>query len=136
MTAPLASTLNLGLQIVVLLLLVVSINYAKRKTKEGYTIHFRLTATAIVLNLIGVIFVMIPSLIAYLSIGLALIPPIILALEIPHGAFGFLGLLFGILFVFNIKPKNLRKWMLMTSLFWFLAIILGIVQYLYIAGIF
>ena len=136
MTAPLASTLNLGLQIVVLVVLAVSITFARKGTKEGFTTHERLTIVAIVLNLVGVIFVMIPSLIAYLSIGLAAIPTIILVLEIPHGTFGFLGLVFGILFVFNKKPKNMKKWMDLTALFWFLAIILGILQYLYIAGIF
>jgi uncharacterized membrane protein YozB (DUF420 family) len=135
MSAPLASTLNLVLQVIVLVILAVSITFAKRGTKEGFQTHERLMATAIVLNLVGVILVMIPSLIAYLSIGLALIPTAIIALEVPHGTFGFLGLVFGILFVFNKKPKNLKRWMDLTALFWFLAIILGFVQYLIIAGV-
>jgi uncharacterized membrane protein YozB (DUF420 family) len=133
MPALLASTLNLVLQMVVLVVLGVSITFAKRGTKEGFQTHERLMATAIILNLVGVILVMIPSLIAYLSIGLASIPTAILALEVPHGTFGFLGLVFGILFVFNKKPKNLKRWMDLTALFWFIAIILGFAQYFYIA---
>jgi uncharacterized membrane protein YozB (DUF420 family) len=135
MAAPLASTLNLGLQIIVLLILLVSITFAKKGTKEGFTTHERLMAIAILLNLAGVILVMIPSLIAFVSIGSAAIPTII-ALEIPHGTFGFLGLVFGIAFVFDKKPKNLKRWMDLTALFWFLAVILGIVQYLLVAGVF
>lgn len=136
MTAQLASTLNLGLQIVVLVVLAVSITFAKKATKEGFRTHERLMATAIVLNIVGVILVMIPSLIAYLSAGLAAIPTIFLVMEIPHGTFGLLGLVFGIAFVFNKKPKNLKRWMDLTALFWFLAIILGFLEYLYIAGVF
>jgi uncharacterized membrane protein YozB (DUF420 family) len=135
MPAPLASTLNLGLQIVVLAVLLIAIPFAKKETKEGFRTHERLMATAIVLNLVGVILVMIPSLIAYLSIGLASIPTIVLVLELPHGTFGFLGLVFGIAFVLNKKPKNLKRIMDLTALFWLIAIILGFMQYLYIASL-
>ena len=136
MAAPLVSTLNLGLQIVVLVVLLVSVTFAKKGTKEGTVAHERLVIVAIILNLVGVILVMIPSLLAYLSIGLASIPAIVLVLMALHGLFGFLGLLFGILFVFSVKPKNIRTWMRLTMLFWFLAVVFGILEYLHIAGAF
>ncbi len=131
MPAPLPSTLNLLLQIVVLVFLLVAIPFAKRGTKEEFKMHERLMGTAIVLNLVGVVLVMIPSLLAFLSGGAGTL----LLLEIPHGTFGLLGLILGIAFVFNKKPKNLRRWMLITATFWFIAIILGFVNYLVISGL-
>jgi hypothetical protein len=133
MSATLASTLNLALQVGVLVLLVVAIRFAKQGTKKGFTMHGSLTGIGIILNLLGVVFVMIPSLVAYLSIGF---PAVLLALELPHGAFGFLGLVLGIAFVLNKKPKNVKRWMDLNALFWFLAIILGFFEYFYIAGVF
>lgn len=119
---------------VVLAVILVSILFARRGTNEGFKTHERLMATAIVLNLVGVFLVMIPSLYLYLSTGLA--SSTFLALEIPHGTFGFLGLAFGIAFVFNKKPKKLKQWMLITATFWFLAFIFGLLNYLYISGFF
>jgi hypothetical protein len=69
MLAPIQSTLHLRLQVVVLIVLFTGISYARRGTNEGFKMHGRLMATAIVLSLVGVILVMIPSLLLFLSTG-------------------------------------------------------------------
>jgi uncharacterized membrane protein YozB (DUF420 family) len=133
MPAPLPSTLNLGLQIVVLVIFLAAIPFAKRGTSEGFKTHGRLMTTAIVLNLVGVILVMIPSLLAYLTAG-GVISSLFLLIEIPHSLFGFLALALGIAFVLNKKPKNLKTWMRLTATFWILAFLFGFLNYLWVSG--
>jgi uncharacterized membrane protein YozB (DUF420 family) len=135
MPAPLPSTLNLGLQIVVLIAFLAAIPFARRGTNEGFKTHGRLMTTAIVLNLLGVILVMIPSLLAYLTAG-EVISSLFLLIEIPHGLFGFLALVLGIAFVLNRKPNNLKTWMRLTATFWILAFLFGFLNYLWVSGFF
>jgi uncharacterized membrane protein YozB (DUF420 family) len=123
------STLNLILQMAIFIILIVAIRYAKQGTKEGTDKHRNWIAVAIVLNLVGLFLVMIPSEIVFLSSpGTLAITTLLLAMA--HGIFGALGLTFGIAFVFNKKPKNVRRWMRMTAAFWFIALILGFIQYI------
>ena len=123
------STLNLILQIFVFIVLIIAIRYAKQGSKEGINKHRNWIAVAIVFNLIGLFLVMIPSEIVFLSSpGTLALTTLLLAMS--HGIFGALGLIFGIAFIFNKKPKNVRLWMRMTAAFWFIALILGFLQYI------
>ncbi|WXG44386.1 MAG: hypothetical protein WED04_10190 [Promethearchaeati archaeon SRVP18_Atabeyarchaeia-1] len=135
MAVYLASTLDLILQSAVLVILIAGIGLEKRNRKLGMTLHHNLMATAILLNIIGFILAMLPSMIYFLS-ELAALDGTTLLLAMVHAIFGALGIIFGVAFVVKLLPKKLQLWMRLTALFWFVALAFGFLQYFHLAGVF
>jgi len=133
--ASLASDLNLLLQLVILVILIVGFKFGKEKTAKSIKRHGNMMTIVVVLNAIGILFVMGPSFFGYFSTPLLELSTIGILSTSLHALVGSLAIVFGIAFVFNKKPKKIRLWMRLTMLFWIIALILGISLYLQVAGI-
>ncbi|NIR86140.1 hypothetical protein GWO13_00670 [Candidatus Bathyarchaeota archaeon] len=133
--ASLASDLNLLLQLVILAILIVGFKFGKEKTGKSLKRHGNMMAIVVVLNAIGIIFVMAPSFFNYLSTPVSELSTTGILSTSLHALFGGLAELFGIAFAFNKKPKKIRLWMRLTMLFWIVSMILGFSLYLQVAGI-
>ncbi len=133
--ASLASDLNLLLQLVILVILIVGFKFGKEKTAKSLKRHGNMMTIVVVLNAIGILFVMGPSFVGYFSTPLLELSTIGILSTSLHALVGSLAEVFGIAFVFNKKPKKIRLWMRLTMLFWIIALILGISLYLQVAGI-
>jgi len=130
-----SSDLNLLLQIVVILIVFVGVKYGKVKTQDSLKTHRRLMAFAVVLNAVGFLFVMGPSLVGYFSTPLGELSTFGIVSTLSHGVLGGMAELLGIAFVFNKKPKNVRLWMRLSRWLWVIAFVLGVLLYLQVAGI-
>ena len=133
--ASLASDLNLLLQLVILVILIFGVKFGKEKTAKSLKRHGNMMTIVVVLNAIGILFVMGPSFVGYFSTSILELSTIGILSTSLHAFFGSLAEVFGIAFVFNKKPKKTRLWMRLTMLFWIIALILGISLYLQVAGI-
>ncbi len=133
--AGITSDLNLLLQIVVIIILFVGVKYGKDKTQDSLKRHGRIMAIAVVLNAVGFLSVMGPSIFGYFSVPLGELSVFGIVSTSFHAVFGGMAEILGIAFVFNKKPKNIRLWMRLTSGFWVIAFVLGVSLYLQVAGI-
>jgi hypothetical protein len=131
----LASSLDLILQSVVLVTLIVGIGLQKRNRRLGMSLHHNIMAIAVLLNIVGFILAMLPSMIYFIS-ELAVLDSTTLLLAMVHGIFGALGIIFGVAFVVKLLPKKVQLWMRLTALFWFVALAFGYLQYFHLAGVF
>jgi len=133
--APLPSDLNLLLQLGILVILLVGVKFGKEKTAKSLKMHGRIMTIAVVLNAVGILFVMIPSFIAYFSAPLKELSLVGVLSTSIHASFGGLAEALGIAFVLEKKPKKVRMWMRLTTLFWIITFVLGVSLYLQIAGV-
>jgi hypothetical protein len=133
--ATLTSDLSLLLQLFILIILIFGVKFGKEKTERGLKRHGNLMTVAVVLNALGILFVMTPSFVTYFSTPLPELSTLGVVSTLLHDFFGSLAEVFGIAFVLNKKPKNIRLWMRLTTLFWIIALILGFMLYFQVAGI-
>ncbi len=133
--AGITSDLNLLLQIIVIIILFVGVKCGKDKTQDSLKRHGRIMAIAVVLNAVGFLSVMGPSIFGYFSVPLGELSVFGIVSTSFHAVFGGMAEILGIAFVFNKKPKNIRLWMRLTSGLWVIAFVLGVSLYLQVAGI-
>jgi uncharacterized membrane protein YozB (DUF420 family) len=134
-SAPLASDLNLLLELLVLVLL--AFGYKSGKTKDAKSLgrHGRIMTLATGLSALGFLLVMAPSFISYFSApSVELFTGATITTSL-HALVGASAGVLGIVFALNKKPKNLVFWMRLTLLLWVVTIVLGVVLYLQIAGV-
>ncbi|MCW4032771.1 MAG: hypothetical protein NWF08_05195 [Candidatus Bathyarchaeota archaeon] len=132
--AGLISDLNLLLQIVIIIIIFAGFFYAKRKIR--YDMHGKIMGIAVFLNLLSLIFVMVPGTIGGLSsLASRITQPTILLMTI-HKVFGGLAEILGIIFIIILRPcgskfiKNTRYLMRTTLAFWIIAFLLGVIAYI------
>jgi len=133
--APLSSDISLLLQIIILILLLWGVKLGKEKTEKSLRRHGMVMALVVTLNAMGMVFVMVPSFVGYFSNPLPKLSTFGVVSTALHAFFGGLAEVFGIAFVLNKKPKDLRFWMRITTLFWMFALVLGFSLYLQVAGV-
>jgi uncharacterized membrane protein YozB (DUF420 family) len=133
MAAPFLSQVNLGLQVVILVLL-----FSSYLLKRGgkFFVHGRLMLTAVILNLVGFLLVMGPSLVsltADLFAGLSLVASLIVLI---HAALGSIVLILGIWIVgswrlrSNVQPCVRKKHVMrITIVLWIITLLLGVYVY-------
>jgi len=133
--AGLISDLNLLLQIVIIIILFAGFFFAKRKIR--YDMHGKIMGIAVFLNLISLIFVMVPGTIGGLSsLASRIMQPAILLTTI-HKVFGGLAEILGIIFIIILRPcgskfiKNTRFLMKTTFALWIIAFLLGVTAYIF-----
>ncbi len=128
----LTSDLSLMLQLVILAVLIAGVKFAREKR---FMKHHKIMVTAVVLHSIGILFVMLPSLVAYISPPQIKLTSITIT-TIAHALFGALAEISGIAFALNKMPGNLKQRMRLMASIWLIAIVFGIALYLQMAGIF
>jgi uncharacterized membrane protein YozB (DUF420 family) len=133
--AGIPSDLNLLLQIIVIITILVGVKYGKEKTQNSLKKHRRITAVAVMLNAVGLLLVMGPSIVGYFSTPLGELSPFGIVTTSFHAVLGGIAEVLGIAFVLNMKPKNVRLWMRLTRLLWVIAFVLGVSLYLQVAGL-
>lgn len=126
--AAVASDLNLLLQIIVLVILLVGVRYGRKKTGGSLKTHGRLMNIVVVLNAVGVLLVMLPSFVNNLGAVIAEPSTIGFPLTSVHVLFGSVAEVLGIILAFR-KFGNVRVWMRLTTVFWLIALALGITFY-------
>lgn len=133
--AGIPSDLNLLLQIAVIIIVFVGVKYGKEKTQGSLKTHRRVMAIAVVLNAVGFLLVMGPSIVGYFLIPLSELSTFGIVSTSLHAVFGGMAEILGIAFVFNKKPKNVRLWMRLSRWLWVIAFVLGVSLYLQVASI-
>jgi uncharacterized membrane protein YozB (DUF420 family) len=128
-SAPIASDLNLLLQILIFVLLVVGNRFARTKTKSSLQKHGRIMTVAVVLNTLSILLLMGPSFFGGLDFVLEESVFTGFPLTLIHHSFGLAAEILGIVFIFR-KFGKVRMWMRLTSLFWLLSFVLGVFFYL------
>jgi uncharacterized membrane protein YozB (DUF420 family) len=133
MAAPFFSQVNLGLQVVILVLLLSSYLLKRRRR---FFLHGSLMLTAVVLNAVGLLLVMGPSLLSLsvdLFAGLSLVASVVVLI---HAVLGSVVLILGIWIVgswrlrSNVQPCVRKKHvMLVTMVLWITALLLGVYVY-------
>ena len=123
------SDLILLLQIIIFIILVIGIKFAREKTKGSLQKHGRIMTIAVVLNAFSILFVMGPSFVGGLNVVLDETASIGFPITLVHHTFGLLAEVLGIVFVFK-KFGKVRMWMRLISLLWLIAFVLGILFYL------
>ncbi|HYA22379.1 MAG TPA: hypothetical protein VEG31_04345 [Thermoproteota archaeon] len=135
-SAPLASDLNLLLQLIVLVLLAFGYMSGKKKDAKSLATHGRIMTLATGLSALGFLLVMVPSFVNYFTApGVELFAGATIITSL-HTLIGIFGGVLAIAFALNKKPKNLVFWMRATLWLWVINIVLGVVLYLQIAGVF
>jgi uncharacterized membrane protein YozB (DUF420 family) len=126
--APLASDLNLILQLIILAILLVGVRFGKKKTAKSLKAHGRVMTLAVALNAVGILLVMLPSFVIIVS---KVLNPLTIGFPLTsiHAFFGVLAEGLGVTLVFK-KFGNVRRWMRLTTAFWLITIALGISVYL------
>ena len=126
--APLASDLNLILQLIILAILLIGVRFGKKKTAKSLKAHGRVMTLAVALNAVGILLVMLPSFVIIVS---KVLNPLTIGFPLTsiHAFFGVLAEGLGVTLVFK-KFGNVRRWMRLTTAFWLIAIVLGISVYL------
>jgi len=127
-SAPLASDLNLILQLIILAILLVGVRFGKKKTATSLKAHGRVMTLAVALNTVGILLVMLPSFVIIVS---EVLNPLTIGFPLIsiHAFFGVLAEGLGVTLVFK-KFGNVRRWMQLTTAFWLITIVLGISIYL------
>lgn len=123
--APVFSDVNLVLQISFLVLLLAGFILGKRKTGSSIKMHGRLMTVLVVLNALSILLVMGPSLFTNLDAAVKEISVIGFPLTLLHHLIGLIAEILGAVLVFR-KFGNVRIWMRITFILWFVALLLGI----------
>lgn len=126
--ASIESDLTLLLQIIILIILLVGVKFAKEKTQSGLRKHGRIMTGATILNAVAILLVMGPSFTRNFSAVLAETSVIGFPLTVLHALCGSLAEVLGIVFVVR-KFGNVRFWMRFTMVVWLIALVLGMVFY-------
>jgi len=121
--------LNLVLQLIIFVLFLVGIYYIKAERKNLKR-HRQLMGVVVVLNAISIILIMGRSLMT--SLGLLTARPfqigaIMMWVHVIAGAYAEIS---GVLFL-RKHPPNLRLNMKVTTIFWTIALLLGVISYMY-----
>jgi len=123
-----AADLNLLIQIVIFILLMVGVKFAREKTKEGLKKHGRIMAVAVVLNAASIFFAMGPSFVVNFGAVLAEVSTISFPLTMLHHLLGLAAEVLGVVFIFK-KFGKVRFWMRVTMALWLVSLILGFFFY-------
>jgi uncharacterized membrane protein YozB (DUF420 family) len=132
--AGLISDLNLLLQIVIIIILFAGFFYTKRKIR--YDVHGKIMGIAVFLNLLSLIFVMVPGTVGGLSSLASRITQPVILLTFFHKVLGGLAEILGIIFIIILRPcgskliKNTRYLMITTFTLWIMAFLLGAIAYI------
>jgi uncharacterized membrane protein YozB (DUF420 family) len=126
--ASISSDLNLLLQIFLLIVLLAGLRLGKKKTGSSLKMHGRLMFLLVALNGLSIIFVMGPSLLFNLG---AVVSEVSggFPLTLFHHSIGLIAEILGIVLVFK-KFGNVRYWMRIEFVIWFISLLLGISFYL------
>lgn len=129
-TASLEVDLNLILQVIILIMVLIGVKFAKEKTPKGFKRHGRILTVAVVLNAFAIVFIMWPTFIPYVSqngiqaeTSLTGFP-----LTFIHHLCGLVAQILGTVLIFK-KFGNVRLWMRVTALLWLVALFSGIFFY-------
>lgn len=125
------SDLSFLLQLFILVVIVAGVKFAREKS---FIKHHKTMLIAVVLHSTGILLVMLPSLAAYISAPEIKLTSLTIT-TLAHALFGILAEISGIAFVLNKMPRNLKLWMRLTLSIWLIALVLGIILYLQMAGI-
>jgi len=120
--------LNLLLQIIILIILLVGVKFAKEKTTGSLKKHGKIMNIAVILNAVAILLVMGPSLVLNFGATLAELSLIGFPLTLVHHSLGIIAEILGITFAFK-KFGNVRMWMRLTMVVWLVALVLGIAFY-------
>ncbi len=123
-----ASNLNMLLQSIVLIFLLVGYRFGRNKVWQSLRKHQIFMRVMVPLNLLGIIFVMLPSFISAFDAVLAEPFEIHFPLTILHATFGAASASLGITLVFK-KFGNVRFWMRFTIAMWLITLALGFLVY-------
>jgi uncharacterized membrane protein YozB (DUF420 family) len=121
------SDVNLILQIVILAILILGINFAK---KERIVEHGRVMTFAVALNAVLIVFIMIPSLIGNMNTIMTGLYTAGVLITLGHAILGGIAETLGAILVFR-KFGKVKTWMRIEALVWFVAVILGLSFYAY-----
>jgi len=127
--APAISYLVLLLQILIFIILVIGVKFAREKTKGSLKAHGRIMTIAVVLNAFAILLVMGPSLFGSLNAALDEFASLGFPLTLVHHTLGLLAEILGVVFVFK-KFGKVRMWMRLITLLWLIAFVFGIFFYL------
>jgi len=126
--APIASDLNLLLQITILVILLVGFKLGKEKTQSSLKTHGRVMTIMVLLNAMAILLVMGPSFVINFGLVLGEVSTMGFPLTLVHALFGGTAEILGIIFMLK-KFGNVRMWMRFTWVLWLIALALGIVFY-------
>jgi len=121
------SDLNLLLQIAILAILIIGINFAKKK---NFVVHGRILTLAVILNAILILFIMIPSLIGGFGFFLTELYSVGALIILGHAILGSITEVLGAILIFR-KFGNVKRWMRIEASLWFISIFLGFSFYIY-----
>ncbi len=117
---------NVLLQIAILAILIIGINFAKK----NLVVHGRIQTLAVILNAILILFIMIPSLIGGFGFFLAELYSVGTLIVLGHATLGSITEVLGAILIFR-KFGNVKRWMRIESSLWFISIFLGFSIYIY-----
>jgi len=126
--ASIYSDLNLVLQIIILVILIIGVKFAKEKTQSGLQKHGKIMTIAVILNAVSLLIVMGPTF--FLNFYAFLAEPHFRGypLTLVHALFGSIAEILGAVFIFK-KFGNVRLWMRLTMVVWLIALVFGILFY-------
>jgi len=133
--ADLGCDLNLLLQFTIIGVLIVGFRFGRMKTTGSISKHREVMTAALFLNFAGLVLVMAPSLLSFLTAF-----PVEYLSEwgltsMPHATLGGITLFIGAIFVAKRLPKiNLRRSMRTTFILWLANAGFGIALYMQMAG--
>jgi len=127
--APIASDINLVLQIIIVAILLVGFKYGKTKTASSLKTHGRIMTVVVVLNAASILLVMGPAFVLYFGAVLAEPSVIGFPLTLAHHTSGIIAEILGAVLVFK-KFGNVRMWMRLTLILWLVSWVLGVYFYL------
>ena len=126
---PLLAQESIILIFVALGLGVIGFAFGKIKSKDSLQLHRWIMTGAVGLTLIATLVVMLPSLIFFYINPNMNVTSAFSILQIFHSIIGVPAMALSLIFAFNDLPKNTKKWMLITAIFWLTSIALGAVVY-------
>jgi uncharacterized membrane protein YozB (DUF420 family) len=120
---------SLTLIFVALGLGIIGMVYGRIKSKETLHMHRWIMTGAVVLNVIGILVVMLPSLFNfYTNPAMDTLSPFSF-LQIIHAIIAFPAINLAVIFAFNDLPKPTKKWMRITAVLWVTSIAMGAIIY-------
>jgi len=128
--APIASDVNLVLQIIIVIILLVGFKYGKTKTASSLKTHGRIMTVVVILNAASILLVMGPVFVLYF--GAVLAEPFVIGfpLTLVHHSIGIIAEILGAVLVFK-KFGNVRMWMRLTLVLWLISWVLGVFFYIW-----
>jgi uncharacterized membrane protein YozB (DUF420 family) len=131
----LVSILNLVLQTVAFAAVIVGVILVKRGGPRAIKRHLYATTAAMILLAVSVALVMLPSFVLYFSSPPGVLTSFGVISTAGHAFVGGLVFVIGIAFIVNKKPKSVKLWMQIQASLWFIAFLLGIIEFLQVLAV-